>query len=123
MMQSPQLDRRKSGRIGFVGRVERRKGQLALVRAFDQVRHARPEVKLELAGPVADTTYAREIEELIRDRRMSDSFGSVDRCAMCIVESGTGTCSCRCPAMKGREWPFSKPWRLEFPCWRGIARR
>ena len=73
MMKLPNLDRRKSGRIGFVGRVERRKGQLELVRAFDQVRQARPEVKLELAGPVADTSYAREIEEEIRDRQLSDS--------------------------------------------------
>ncbi len=72
-MQSAKPDRRKSGRIGFVGRVEPRKGQLELVRAFDHVRHARPEVKLELAGPVADNSYAREIEQLIRERDLSDS--------------------------------------------------
>jgi len=65
--------RQKSGCIGFVGRIEPRKGQLELVRAFDRLSAERSDLRLELVGPVADVEYAHEIESLIRSRRLSDS--------------------------------------------------
>ena len=64
--------RRASGRIGFVGRIEPRKGQLDLVHAFDRLRRKRPNARLELLGPSADVAYTREIEKLIRTQRMSN---------------------------------------------------
>jgi glycosyltransferase involved in cell wall biosynthesis len=45
-------------RIGCVGRVERRKGQLELIKAFALVRRSMPNVRLDLVGPVADPAYA-----------------------------------------------------------------
>lgn len=51
--------------IGFIGRVEPRKGQLDLVRAFATVRRRIPGARLELVGPVADAAYASEIQEAI----------------------------------------------------------
>jgi glycosyltransferase involved in cell wall biosynthesis len=63
---------KKSRRIGFVGRIEPRKGQMGLIRAFDLLRRVRPNLQLELVGPVADISYAREIDKQIRIRRMSD---------------------------------------------------
>jgi glycosyltransferase involved in cell wall biosynthesis len=45
-------------RIGFVGRVEPRKGQLELIRAFGLLHRRRPDVRLDLVGPVADPAYA-----------------------------------------------------------------
>jgi glycosyltransferase involved in cell wall biosynthesis len=45
-------------RIGFAGRVEPRKGQLELIRAFGLLHRRRPDVHLDLVGPVADPTYA-----------------------------------------------------------------
>ena len=44
--------------IGFVGRVEPRKGQLELIRAFGLLHRRRPDVHLDLVGPVADPAYA-----------------------------------------------------------------
>jgi glycosyltransferase involved in cell wall biosynthesis len=66
------LMRRDSGRIGFVGRIEPRKGQLDLVEAFDLLRRKRPSLRLELLGPGADVAYVREIEKMIRVQRMSN---------------------------------------------------
>ncbi len=45
--------------IGFVGRIEPRKGQVALVETFARVRRQVPTATLELVGPVADAAYAR----------------------------------------------------------------
>jgi glycosyltransferase involved in cell wall biosynthesis len=45
-------------RIGFVGRVESRKGQLELIRAFGLLHRRRPDVHLDLVGPIADPAYA-----------------------------------------------------------------
>jgi glycosyltransferase involved in cell wall biosynthesis len=45
-------------RIGFVGRVEPRKGQLDLIAAFAQVRRHVPEAELAFVGPDADADYA-----------------------------------------------------------------
>ncbi len=62
------------GRIGFVGRIEPRKGQLDLVRAFDCLHSSRPELRLELAGPVADEAYEHEIESFIEARNLSNNI-------------------------------------------------
>ena len=45
-------------RIGFVGRVEPRKGQLDLIAAFDVVRRQLPDAELAIVGPDADAGYA-----------------------------------------------------------------
>lgn len=55
-------------RLGFVGRIEPRKGQLELVRAFARLRRRRPSATLDLAGPIADPDYARRIAEEIAQR-------------------------------------------------------
>jgi glycosyltransferase involved in cell wall biosynthesis len=47
--------------IGFLGRIERRKQQLELVRAFAALRTGFPGARLHLAGPVAEPDYARAI--------------------------------------------------------------
>lgn len=52
--------------IGFVGRIEPRKGQLALVNAFGGLRKRFPHARLELVGPVADAGYAKSIRQAIR---------------------------------------------------------
>jgi glycosyltransferase involved in cell wall biosynthesis len=44
--------------IGFVGRVEPRKGQLELIRAFGLAHRRMPDLHLDLVGPVADAAYA-----------------------------------------------------------------
>ena len=51
--------------IGFVGRIEPRKGQLELVNAFARVRKAYPAATLELVGPVADDDYAARVRQAI----------------------------------------------------------
>ncbi len=53
-------------RIGFIGRIEPRKGQLDLVRAFARLSAAAPGAQLDLVGPVADEPYAREIAGAVR---------------------------------------------------------
>ena len=60
-------------RLGFVGRVEPRKGQLTLVEAFERLRQAGTEANLELIGPIADSDYAEEIRNTIRDHELGDS--------------------------------------------------
>jgi glycosyltransferase involved in cell wall biosynthesis len=51
--------------IGFVGRIEPRKGQLDLVRAFARVRARCSGARLELVGPVADQAYAARLRTAI----------------------------------------------------------
>ena len=58
--------------VGFVGRIEPRKGQLDLVRAFARVRRVYPAARLELVGPIADDAYAREIRALIGKSDLGD---------------------------------------------------
>jgi glycosyltransferase involved in cell wall biosynthesis len=58
-------------RVGFVGRIEPRKGQLALVEAFARLRRAVPAATLHLVGPVADRAYAAEVGAAIRRHRLS----------------------------------------------------
>jgi glycosyltransferase involved in cell wall biosynthesis len=59
--------------IGFVGRVEPRKGQLELVDAFARVRDAHAGARLELVGPVADERYAADIGRRIKRRGLQDA--------------------------------------------------
>ncbi len=47
--------------VGFVGRIEPRKHQRALVAAFARLRRVVPDARLELVGPVADEAYARAL--------------------------------------------------------------
>jgi glycosyltransferase involved in cell wall biosynthesis len=51
--------------IGFVGRIEPRKGQLDLVLAFARLRRHFPQARLELVGPIADRGYARRVRSAI----------------------------------------------------------
>jgi glycogen(starch) synthase len=60
-------------RIGFVGRIEPRKGQLALVRAFAVLRRRYWSAALELVGPVADDAYAREVKTAVTAAHLEDA--------------------------------------------------
>ncbi|MEQ1756766.1 MAG: glycosyltransferase family 4 protein [Vicinamibacterales bacterium] len=52
--------------IGFVGRIEPRKGQLDLVNAFARVRKRLPAARLELVGPIADKAYAATVHAAVQ---------------------------------------------------------
>ncbi len=62
-------DRRPAGHagpvIGFVGRIEPRKGQLALVEAFAHLARTHPDARLELVGPVADEAYFARVRAAV----------------------------------------------------------
>jgi glycosyltransferase involved in cell wall biosynthesis len=66
---TPRATRRgeRSGapRIGFVGRIEPRKGQLTLVRAFARIVQTFPDARLTLVGPVADPDYAAAVRSAV----------------------------------------------------------
>jgi glycosyltransferase involved in cell wall biosynthesis len=67
--------------IGFVGRIEPRKGQLDLVLAFARLRRHFPDARLELVGPIADRSYARRVRAAIAAnqlRRAITITGEVD---------------------------------------------
>jgi glycosyltransferase involved in cell wall biosynthesis len=66
-------DRNRAPIIGTLGRIERRKGQLDLVRAFVRLRRHHPALRLELVGPVAEEVYAAEIREAIEVMHLADS--------------------------------------------------
>ncbi len=57
--------------LGCVGRIEPRKGQLALVKAFAELRQRHPGARLELVGPIADARYAAEVRAAVRHARLS----------------------------------------------------
>jgi len=57
--------------IGFVGRIEPRKGQLGLVNAFAELRKRCPRARLELVGPTADAAYARDVRSAVRRAGLS----------------------------------------------------
>jgi glycosyltransferase involved in cell wall biosynthesis len=59
--------------IGFVGRIEPRKGQLELVQALAGLRKKHPTARLELVGPVADAAYFRAIQETVKRRGLDDA--------------------------------------------------
>lgn len=51
--------------LGFVGRIEPRKGQLDLVEAFAHLHQRWPASRLQLVGPVADADYAAAIDDAV----------------------------------------------------------
>lgn len=59
--------------LGFVGRIEPRKGQLALVKAFARFQTHHPGARLELVGPLAHAGYAAEVRAAIRGAGLSRS--------------------------------------------------
>jgi glycosyltransferase involved in cell wall biosynthesis len=65
--------RRVAPRIGFVGRIEPRKGQLDLVNAFARLWQRVPGARLELIGPVADEAYASAIARVVRAHRLTSA--------------------------------------------------
>jgi glycosyltransferase involved in cell wall biosynthesis len=68
--QLPFLDDRRISAeaplLGFVGRIEKRKGQLELIEAFAKLQARRPNARLELVGPLADAGYAADVRVAIR---------------------------------------------------------
>jgi glycosyltransferase involved in cell wall biosynthesis len=54
-----------SFRIGFLGRIEPRKNQLSLAKAFHKFHARYPQSKLEFIGPAADNDYAGEVRSFI----------------------------------------------------------
>jgi len=65
--------RARSSRIGLIGRIEPRKGQLDLVRGFALAQRHVPNATLDLVGPVADAGYADRIREEIARRGLERS--------------------------------------------------
>jgi glycosyltransferase involved in cell wall biosynthesis len=59
--------------LGFVGRIEPRKGQLELVNVFARVIRRFPQARLTLVGPVADAAYGEEVRALIARRGLGRS--------------------------------------------------
>jgi glycosyltransferase involved in cell wall biosynthesis len=59
--------------FGFVGRIEPRKGQLALVRGFAVARRRLRHARLDLIGPVADEVYAERIRTEIQRRGLEQA--------------------------------------------------
>lgn len=59
--------------LGFVGRIEPRKGQLALVEALARLARALPGTRLELVGPVADEAYAARLRTEVAAARLHGS--------------------------------------------------
>ena len=67
--------------IGCVGRVEPRKGQLELCRAFSRCLRRDPDLRLEIVGPVADQAYADEVTRFVADAGLRSAvslLGQVD---------------------------------------------
>ena len=59
--------------VGFVGRIEPRKNQIAVVEAFARVRRTWPDLALELVGPVADHAYADAVRQAITAAGLDDA--------------------------------------------------
>jgi glycosyltransferase involved in cell wall biosynthesis len=70
-----------SFRIGFLGRVEPRKNQLCLAKAFQKFHNRYPHSKLEFVGPFADNQYAGEVRRFIAKAGLGDRVKLVGRVA------------------------------------------
>lgn len=77
----PATDSKRSFRCGFLGRIEPRKGQLELVKAFLRFHNRHPESELVLVGPVADKEYNAEIQQFIRKAGLGTSVTRTGRLA------------------------------------------
>lgn len=75
--------------IGFVGRIERRKGQLTLVEAFARLRRHLPEATLELIGPIAEPDYAQAVSSAITDHGLDRAVRMSGRVANPIARLST----------------------------------
>src|SRR5258708_4769616 len=51
--------------IGFLGRIEPRKGQMEIVKAFHRFHRHFPQSRLDLVGPAADKKYQEEIRTFV----------------------------------------------------------
>ena len=71
-IQEPRGATEARGIVGFVGRIEPRKNQLAIVEAFARVRRRWPDLALELVGPVADHGYADAVRRAVSDAGLDD---------------------------------------------------
>ncbi len=60
-------------RVGCVGRIEPRKAQLDVVRAFAHVRRALPAATLELVGPTADPAYGQAVGREVSRLGLTDA--------------------------------------------------
>lgn len=80
---------RKGPAIGFVGRIEARKGQLALVEAFARLRRHLPEATLELIGPIAEPDYAQAVSSAIADHGLDRAVRMSGRVANPIARLST----------------------------------
>ena len=58
--------------IGFVGRIEPRKGQRELVNTLARLRKRIPVARLELVGPVADRRYAESLRAAVARHGLED---------------------------------------------------
>ena len=67
---------RRSSRpvIGFVGRIEPRKGQLELAKTFARIRRILPAARLELVGPIADQSYATALGAYIARAKLGSAI-------------------------------------------------
>jgi glycosyltransferase involved in cell wall biosynthesis len=73
--------------IGFVGRIEPRKGQIELVKAFARVRRIHPKARLELVGPIADERYAAALRTCISRAKLGSAVtikGAVPNAIACL---------------------------------------
>lgn len=69
-----ELSGRRAGPvIGFVGRIEPRKGQLDLVHAFARIRARCPAARLDLVGPVADEAYAVRVRVAVAKHHLGNA--------------------------------------------------
>jgi D-inositol-3-phosphate glycosyltransferase len=59
--------------VGFVGRIEPRKNQVAVIEAFARVHQTWPDLALELVGPVADHAYADAVRQAITEAGLDDA--------------------------------------------------
>lgn len=73
--------------LGFVGRIEPRKGQLDLFNAFVRLRKTYPAARLELVGPPSDRSYAARLRTAIAKHRLQGSVllrGNVPDVTRCL---------------------------------------
>jgi glycosyltransferase involved in cell wall biosynthesis len=72
-LEGSRAPRTRALRIGLVGRIEPRKGQLDLVKGFALLRRSHPMATLDLVGPVANEDYASRIRQEIERRGLQRS--------------------------------------------------